>query len=431
MALIVLIALGGFLGVLLFGLPAISPRRAGAGEREVDVSYRDLLESAVDLIQGVTLDGRLIYTNPAWRQVLGYSEEEVDGLSLFDLVHPEYRGECVGMFERVKRGEGVDHFETVFLARDGRPLTLAGSFSCSFKGDAPDAILGVLQNITERKRAEEVLARQASELFKVNEMLEEKDRELADTLDQAQKYQEAQDRARELGEINEELKAEIVRRQQAETQIRASLREKEVLLKEIHHRVKNNLQIISSLLNLQAEQMGGPENLGMFRESQDRVQSMALIHEKLYQSEDLARVDFSEYIQGLVSYLLRSYASQAGRVRPVVEVEEIFLGIDTAIPCGLVINELVSNALKYAFPDGRSGEVRVALRSDGEDRFTLTVGDDGVGFPDELDFRNTESLGLQLVITLVDQLEGSIELDRSGGTEFKMDFTALKYDSRG
>ena len=214
-------------------------------------------------------------------------------------------------------------------------------------------------------------------------------------------------------------------------ELEASLAEKEVLLKEIHHRVKNNLQVISSLLNLQADHVTDKMAFQMFKESQNRVRSMALIHEKLYQSEDLARIDFAEYIRDLAHYLLRMYGVGTHNVRLEINVEDASLGIDTAIPCGLIVNELVSNSLKYAFPigggafDGRSepeGEIRIDLRSDNGGNLMLTVSDSGVGFPDNLDFRETESLGLQLVNTLTEQLEGSIELDRTGGTKFKITF---------
>jgi two-component sensor histidine kinase len=200
------------------------------------------------------------------------------------------------------------------------------------------------------------------------------------------------------------------------------LREKEVLLKEIHHRVKNNLQVISSLLSLQAAQIKDPLTLQLFRDSQNRVRSMALIHEKLYQSHDLARIDFKGYIQSLSSDLVRSFAAEARGVAFRLEVDAIELEIDQAIPCGLIINELVSNSLKYAFPEERKGEVHIQFSKDGDHQFHLTVGDDGIGIPESVDYQNTGSLGLQLVNSLVSQLGGTVELRRSGGTEFHISF---------
>ncbi len=208
----------------------------------------------------------------------------------------------------------------------------------------------------------------------------------------------------------------------AEEQIRASLREKEVLLKEIHHRVKNNLQIISSLLSLQSNTVADSQALEILRESQNRVKSMALVHEKLYRSPDLARIDFAEYVRSLTAQLFRTYAPGSGVVELQTQIEGLWLDVDTAVPCGLIINELVSNALKYAFPDGRSGKIRVAVDRGDADRLALRVVDNGVGFPANVDYRNTTSLGLQLVNTLADQIGGTVELERYPETAFKIVF---------
>lgn len=215
---------------------------------------------------------------------------------------------------------------------------------------------------------------------------------------------------------------DITERKREEEKIRASLREKEILLKEIHHRVKNNLQIISSLLNLQSAHIRDPRALEVFKEGQGRVRSMALIHEKLYQSDDLARVDFSEYIRNLAAYLFRSYEVHAGAVALNVEAEDVLLGVDTAIPCGLIINELVSNSLKHAFPGGGGGSINIRLRPAGAERLTLTVADDGVGLPEGFDVRATPSLGLQLVNTLARQLGGDVLVGGCAGAEFSITF---------
>jgi two-component sensor histidine kinase len=158
----------------------------------------------------------------------------------------------------------------------------------------------------------------------------------------------------------------------------------------------------------------------MLAESRDRVRSMALIHEKLYQSRDLSHIDFGEYAGSLTSYLARSYTNNSG-VNISIDIEDISLDIDTAIPCGLIINELVSNSLKYAFKDGRAGEINVSLHRSGG-KYTLTVSDNGAGLPDGFDFRDSPSLGLQLVNTLVEQIEGTIELDKTAGTIFTIRF---------
>jgi len=223
--------------------------------------------------------------------------------------------------------------------------------------------------------------------------------------------------------LYERAQREVSERMRAEEQIKASLREKEVLLKEIHHRVKNNLQVISSLLNLQSRYIEDQSVLELFQESQNRVRSMALIHEKLYRSQDLARINFAEYIRNLATHLVRSYRASSGPVSLKVDANDVSLSIDAAVPCGLIINELVSNSLKYAFKDGREGEIRIELRSDRDRQVTLIVADNGVGFPKDLDFRYTESLGMQLVNTLTNQLDGTVELHSNGGTEFKITFT--------
>lgn len=209
-------------------------------------------------------------------------------------------------------------------------------------------------------------------------------------------------------------------------EIKESLEEKEVLLREIHHRVKNNLQVVSSLLYLQSKEIKDPVALEMFQESWTRVRSMALVHERLYRSQDLSRIDFATYVQNLASYLFRVYGAQSGAVQLRTDVDDAFLGIDLAIPCGLIINELASNCLKHAFPDGREGQVWITLEAKEGGLFTLMVGDDGIGFPEDLDFRDTPSLGLQLVNSLVTQLDGTIELDRGSGTLFSITFSESK-----
>jgi len=218
---------------------------------------------------------------------------------------------------------------------------------------------------------------------------------------------------------------DITERKKRGGQIKASLREKEVLLKEIHHRVKNNLQIISSLLSLQSRYTESKETLKMLKESRARIRSIALIHEKLYRSKDLARIDFGAYIRNLIADLFDSYAASPDTIAVRIDVDDIFLEIDTAIPCALIINELVSNCLKYAFPQSKKGEVRIGLHPENDGKSILMVSDDGIGFPENVDFQNTRSLGLRLVNTLVNQLGGMMEVRSEGGTEFKIVFTAL------
>ena len=215
---------------------------------------------------------------------------------------------------------------------------------------------------------------------------------------------------------------DITERERAVEQVKASLREKEVLLKEVNHRVKNNLQVISSMLNLQSRYSKDKQSLEIFKEIQNRVRSMALIHEKLYQSQHLTGIDCAEYIKTLANSLYWSYGADPSKIVLHIGVDDVSLGIDAAIPCGLIINELVSNSLKYAFPKGE-GEIRISLRPTTEDEIRLVVSDNGVGIPKDLDFRTKEMFGLHLVTILAeDQLRGDIKLDRSKGTKFKITF---------
>ena len=212
----------------------------------------------------------------------------------------------------------------------------------------------------------------------------------------------------------------------AEERIRTSLDEKEVLLKEVHHRVKNNLQVISSLLNLQSRNFDDERARDILMQSRGRVRAMALIHEQLYQSNDLTRIPFGVYIQKLTGDLYRTYQVDSNHVTVTITAGDLLVGIDTAIPCGLIINELVSNSLKHAFPAGVPGEILIALEVDKERNFTLTVSDNGVGIPHALDLRNPESLGMQLVSSLVDQLGATVEIDRSSGTRITITFMQAK-----
>jgi PAS domain S-box-containing protein len=223
---------------------------------------------------------------------------------------------------------------------------------------------------------------------------------------------------------------DITERKKAEDQLQASLLEKEVLLREVHHRVKNNMQVISSLLNLQSRHIQDPDVHEMFKESQRRIRSMALIHERLYQSSDFSRIEFSEYLRNLATHLFHSYQVNASRVQLKIEAEKVHLNINTAIPCGLIVNELISNALKHGFPDGRKGQLDIDLRRVAEDGYTLRVRDDGVGFPEGLDFRKTETLGMQIVNTLISQIDASIDLVRDKGTEFSIHFQEVTYKQR-
>jgi two-component sensor histidine kinase/PAS domain-containing protein len=214
---------------------------------------------------------------------------------------------------------------------------------------------------------------------------------------------------------------DISDRKKREINIETSLNEKETLLREIHHRVKNNMQIVSSLLNLQSRYVDEDETINVLKESQNRVRTMAIIHENLYQSNDLNSIKLADYIPRLVKELFYTFNISKSRIKKIIDIEDIKLNIETSIPCGLIINELVSNSLKYAFPNNITGKLMVSIRTN-EDGYELIIEDDGVGFPNHINYKNTDSLGLQLVNNLTTQIDGIIELDKSNGTKFIINF---------
>jgi PAS domain S-box-containing protein len=273
-------------------------------------------------------------------------------------------------------------------------------------GDQIIGISTVCEEITERKRTEAERQQTQEELKKAKEELEIR-----------------------VAERTAELHQMIAELQQAEERIKASLREKEVLLKEIHHRVKNNLGIVSSLLQMQIRRTDDPQTNIVLQDNQNRIASIALVHEKLYRSEDLANINFTQYIRDLTVYLFDSYNINSNQIKLNVQVENASLDIETTIPCGLIINELVSNALKYAFPDNRQGEIQVKFfqsqkMSEAVQQCisTLIVKDNGIGLPADFEIKNAKTLGLKLVQGLVKQIGATLEINSRQGTEFQIKF---------
>ncbi len=214
---------------------------------------------------------------------------------------------------------------------------------------------------------------------------------------------------------------DITKQKHAEAQLRASLNEKELLLREIHHRVKNNLQVVSSLLRLQSRYPSDDKYREMLDQSQNRIQSMALIHEKLYQSKELGNINFEDYVKALASHLFQGFAAGCQRIKLITEIAAVSLTIDKAIPCGLLANELLSNCLKHAFPHGKGGIIKMSFVSD-DGRFEFVVSDDGVGLPDDFEMTNTTTMGLRLVNTLVNQLNGELRFKSENGACFQIIF---------
>jgi PAS domain S-box-containing protein len=220
------------------------------------------------------------------------------------------------------------------------------------------------------------------------------------------------------------LATDITEHKLAEKKIKASLLEKETMLKEIHHRVRNNLQVISGLLQLQAKASKNPELIESLQESQNRIHAMSIVHEKLYNSSDLSGIDLTVYIRSLSQELFQSYNINPGNIALTIQAdEEVLVNISKAIPCGLVMNELISNALKHAFPGDRPGELKIIIRKTKDAEIEVVVYDNGLGLPDDVDIHHPQSMGLDLVNGLVkNQLDGRIEVNRGNGTEFRMIF---------
>jgi PAS domain S-box-containing protein len=346
--------------------------------KESKDNYRTLADSISDPFFALNKDLRFTYWNHASEKDTGILTNSIIGKYFFD-VFPELKGTQV---ER-EYNEAIATGKTKFLEnhreRQGGEVTY---HDLSVYPTA-NGIEVFSRDVTERKRAEEALRKAHDEL------------ELR-----------VQDRTARLKE---------------------SLEEKEIMLREIHHRVKNNMQVISGLLILQEEYSNDEKISEMIKESQNRIASMALIHEKLYRSESLSKIDFKEYIDDLVSGLFESYGFTESRIGLKANAENIFMGIDIAIPVGLIINELVSNSLKHAFPEGKKGEIEISLSSIGEYMIELLVQDNGVGIPEGVDFRNTESLGLHIVNILVEnQLHGEITMNNDNGTEFRIRFRRME-----
>lgn len=369
---------GDFVEFQAVGRDVTAHKQAEAALEESQRSIQKIADTApVILYVYDLLEERNIYINREITELLGYPPEELQAMEstlLLSLLHPDdliLFSERKHLWETAREGN-IMQTEYRLRHKDGEWRYFQSQetlFARTAKG-LPKQILCAAVDITAAKQLEEV--------------------------------------------------------RQAEEQLQSSLKEKEVLLKEIHHRVKNNLQIVDSLLRLQSRQIKNSQVAEILLESQNRIKSIALIHEKLYQSEDLARIQFAEYIPNLVVHLFGSYNTHANTVTLNIQVDELSLEIDTAIPCGLIINELVSNALKYAFPahsqNAAAGELSVELHARDNPLITLVVSDNGVGMPEAFDLMEAKSLGLKLVWGLVEQLEGTIDLDCRQGTRFVITF---------
>ena len=471
---------GAYAGALAL-VRDISDRKKGEERlRQSEELFRLITENAADLIAVLDMQGRRLYNSPSYATLLGNPGGAV-GSDSFAEIHPEDREKIQAVFRKTTETGIGQRAEYRFRAHDGtlRYIESQGSVVRDRDGK-PSRVVVVSRDVTDRKRSEEALLRTTSELEAVFSALPDlyfrlstngtildykassffdlyvppaifMGRRMQDVLPPrvgeqvsralkhvattrtAQRIEyslpiqgtEKEFEARVVPLLEDQVIVvvrDITEAKQAEAQIRTSLREKETLLKEVHHRVKNNLQVVSSLLHLQSGFLQDQRDLMLFRESEDRLLTMALIHEKLYHSDTMSWINFDEYLHDLVAKLVRMYG--LGRIKYLVEPHHTHVGVDVAIPCGLIVNELVTNSLKYAFPAARKGTIHVSLRKIDENIHRLTVADDGVGLPPNLDYRNTETLGLQLVMTLADQLGGTAEFRRDRGTTFVVSFPA-------
>jgi PAS domain S-box-containing protein len=354
------------------GLQEEISRHMGTVEalRESEVRFRTIIEQFADGFLLFDTEGTIRECNRAQELLIGMPRSEMIGQSVWSIT-------ATRIPSRLRSKSPVEQIREKVLSMVGGSTSTGVSGPFEYPYLRPDGTEGYLQQ--------------------VHFLVRFKDRNL-------------------LGGVSRD----ITERHRAEERIRTSLAEKELMLREIHHRVKNNLQVISSLLNLQSASIKDEHDLLLFRESENRIRSMALIHEKLYQSEDFSKIDFRQYIEGLTGYLVRSY--RVADVFTDVVVDDIHLGITTAIPCGLILNELLTNALKHAFPDGRKGQIRIELRNVEGKRVRLTVRDNGVGLPAGFDPEHAQSLGMHLTRILASQLDGTLHYTVNAGTAFDVEF---------
>lgn len=367
-ALHILVLAAGLAAITAFRLRSARTAEALASSER---RFHDVTVNTGDWVWEVDAEGRYVYSSPAVKAVLGYGPEEVRGRLIYDFLHPDDRGSIEpSLRDLFSRGVSFRMFLNTQKCRDGGKVILQSSgVPVPGKDGRCAGYRGVHSDVTEQKHFEE--------------------------------------------------------------ELRASIREKETLLREINHRVKNNMQIISSLLRLHQAYIKDPEDAEIFRECQGRILTMAAAHEKLYQSESLSRINVKHFLKDLAGNVLRSYRGDASRVSLRMDIEDMFFGLETAVPCGMLMTELISNSLKHAFHDGRGGMIEVSLSREESGELELVVRDNGPGIPPDTDLTKTESLGLKLVSTLAEgQLDGTLEVGSEQGTEFRIRFRELDYRSR-
>lgn len=469
--------------------------RARAERNIIDAEekFRSLVENSLVGIY-IMQDDKFAYTNPKYEEIFGYGRNELFKADIWELI-PE--GSVRSVREAAQKRQMTASIQYTYKARrkNGELIDVEVR-ETRMEYNRKPAIIGTLQDITERKRYEDELNRQREYLrtvidtdpnfvfakdwegkftlvnkavadvysTTVEELKGKSDADFNPNKDEVEHFLKDDREVISSGIskfISEEkvtnsntgetrwyqtikvplravdgskqvlgVSADITARKLADEITKRSLDEKELLLKEIHHRVKNNLQIIVSLLKLQSRYVNDPKDLLIFNSSRSRVETMSLIHEKLYKSTDLSSINLGNYIKDLVSHILKAYKVSYQDITFEIEADDILLGIDTAIPCGLIINELINNTLKYAFPEGYPGKIAIKIAKCADENIIMEVKDNGTGIPDSFDTAHSDSLGLQLVETLIKQISGTVELERENGTKFTIKFKEIKYRER-
>jgi PAS domain S-box-containing protein len=346
-----------------------------------------IISKITDLVFLIDIYGKIISTNSRARRLLGYSRSEIEGQDWQFLIKDTKDQEKMGNYidsESIEDEESYKNMEIKLNTKKGNYIPVNSFLSGVNDNFGLIGVLMVAQDLRQTKKL----------LYEIQE----------------------KNIAQKVAKIHEE-------------QLKKSLNEKELLLKEIHHRVKNNMQIISSLLNLQSGYLKDKEAADALKESQARIVSMAMIHENLYRSDNLSGINFENYINHLIRNLFHTYNVSMEKIKFNILANDVFLNIDTAIPCGLMINELVTNSIKHAFPEGTSGEITIEMEQD-QDQYHLKISDNGIGLPQNLDINKSPTLGLLLVNSLVGQLEGSMEVNRDHGTTYHIIFRKLEYLDR-
>ena len=460
--------------------------------RKSEQNYRNIFEKAMDGIVTGSLQGDLVTFNNAFVELTGYLKEELLNMRYQDLTPPEYHDmEAEKVKILLETGEPQE-YEKEYIRKDGTRVPLLLKVSAIHDDDGkPKLLMAVIKDMTKIKRAEEALFLHSKILENMNEGVnlvkasdgiivytntqfnnlfgyehgelvgrhvsvlnapvevtpEEKAKEIIRELNDNGNWAGEICNIRkdgtafwcranvsrfnhpEYGEVWVSVHEDITKRKNAEEQIKASLKEKEVLLNEIHHRVKNNLQVISSLLDMSSMQTQNQETIELFAESRNRVESMALIHSQLYESERFDEIDMERHIQELSGNLLKIYSKEK-TITLDINSANVYLPVTQAVPCALVLNELISNSLKHAYRDGQQGTISISMQQSNNGTTLLKVKDNGAGIPEEIDIERTKSLGLKLARNIVNkQLNGKIKIIRNRGTELTIEFKHSKEDS--